>query len=80
MKGTSDASDDRKSARIYHPPNRGSLLTATTAATATDLAFHLTLSQNTVVNAHNYMHSYNDTNNIHAVALNAVQQNFNGLF
>lgn len=35
MKGIADASDDRKSARKYLLPNRGSLLTAITAATAT---------------------------------------------
>lgn len=38
MKGTADASDDRKSARKYHLPNRGSLLTATTAAIATQIS------------------------------------------
>jgi hypothetical protein len=38
MKGTADASDDRKSAHKYHLPNRGSLLTATTAVKATQIS------------------------------------------
>jgi hypothetical protein len=47
ISGSPGASDDHRSARELHLPNRYSWITATMPATATNIVFHLILSQRT---------------------------------